>query len=66
MLDIKVFILISEEEIYLRRMKTKAVPESYFHQFIIPSYQNYLGRAKKYPQGIDFIDGHLPQLQIFE
>lgn len=41
MCDVKIFLDISEHDIYERRMSTKPVKESYFWKFLIKEYSKY-------------------------
>lgn len=40
-LDIKIFLDLSEADIYTRRMRTKPIPEDYFHNCLLKGYKEY-------------------------
>jgi hypothetical protein len=46
--DVKYFLEIDEMTMYVRRMRTTAVPEHYFWNTIVPEYKIYKGKIDGY------------------
>ncbi|EAR93735.1 AAA domain protein (macronuclear) [Tetrahymena thermophila SB210] len=47
MCDVRIFLDIPDEQIYIRRMLTKPVKESYFWKYIMQEYSNYRSNCLK-------------------
>ncbi|KAJ5069575.1 hypothetical protein M0811_02145 [Anaeramoeba ignava] len=67
--DIKIWIEISEDIMYNRRMSTTTVPEVYFHLFLWPEYESY--RKKSIlplieNSSIHQIEGTLPKVVVVQ
>jgi uridine kinase len=65
LMDVKIWLEISEETMYQRRMKTKKVEDAYFQEKIIPGYRKYKKDCDMM-KGLIHINGEVEEKKVLE